>query len=262
MISWLLAATLLAVPSDLASFEKILIPTLITFPYQITGTNGSQFRSSASLLPVSSPVRAWLGGEEVELIERFRPIDFPGTSRAGRILFLERSAASSVSLGASLSSSTDGALWHATTLPIVRERDYRTGPSVILNIASTYFYTPDAGVQRYAIAQFRHHLRIYDADARGNAQVRVRRLDQSVGGTFLLEERVITLDQREGSDPTYPAFAEMLIPELCHPFSQHTPCMGGVQWVEIEPLTPGLRYFPIVSATDNLTQQVTVQWPQ
>jgi hypothetical protein len=148
-------------------------------------------------------------------------------------------------------------------LPVVRESNVRTETTSILGVFSRYTYvTLEDGVSRSAIEQTRHHLRVYDIDARGDAQVRVRRYDQNVFPPVLLEERMLTLDKREGDDPTYPAFAEILLPEICHPFSRHTPCAGGSQWIEIAPLTSGLRFFTIVSATDNVTQQVTLLWPQ
>lgn len=249
MISGLLAATLL----------KVFIPALVTASGPITGVNGAQFSGGATA-HASAPVQAYLGDDVQETITTVRPLVFPGTSRVGRILLVEREDV--LHLDAVLSSTPDGKRWHSTTLPIVRERDLHTETTYILNVGSAYFYEPEDGLERAAIAQYRHHLRVYDVDARGDARVRVRFWDQSVGGTTLINEMELTLNLREGNDATYPSFAEIVIPELCHPFSRHTPCMGGVQMLEIEPLTPGLRFFPLVSATDNVTQQVTLTWPQ
>jgi hypothetical protein len=263
MISLVLAATILAaVPPDLDQFEKVFVPALTTPGTVITGVNGSVF-SSAVFGISATPVRVWTGND-VETVQAARAFAFPGTSRGGRILYVERTNASAISLNAVLSSSAAGGVgWYDAMLPVVRESDVRTETTAILGVSSRYIYvTGEDGISRSAIEQTRHHLRVYDVDARGNAQVRVRRYDQSVGGSVLLGELVLTLDRREGDDPTYPSFAEILIPELCHPFSRHTPCAGGSQWIEIAPLTPGLRFFPIVSATDNVTQQVALTWPQ
>lgn len=263
MISLVLAATILAaVPPDLDQFEKVFVPAVITPGPAITGVNGSLFASAVYGVS-ATPVRVWTGND-VETIQDARPFAFPGTSRSGRLLYVERANASAISLNAVLSSSAAGGeSWYDATLPVVRETDVRTETTAILGVGSRYIYvTGSDGVSRSAIEQTRHHLRVYDIDARGNAQVRVRRYDQNVGGSFLIEELVLTLDRREGDDPTYPSFAEILVPELCHPFSRHTPCAGGTQWIEIAPLTPGLRFFPIVSATDNVTQQVSLSWPQ
>lgn len=262
MISLVLAATIYAaVPPDLDQFEKVLLPVVIQpmFPAP-TGVNGSQY-SSAAYGVAATPTRIWSGGE-VETRTGYIGFDFTGNSHNARILYVERAHAAEMSLNAILASAPANGRWYRATLPVVRESDLFTSTAHILGIDSSYLYeTGPDGVSRSAIEEERHHLRVYDVDARGNAQVRVTRYDQNLGA-YEIESFVLTLDRREGTDPTYPTYAEILIPELCHPFSRHTPCMGGTQWLAIEPLTPGLRFFPIASATDNTSQQVTVIWPQ
>jgi hypothetical protein len=260
MLTLLLAVTIAAVPADLAQYEKVLLPVVITpVNERITGVGGSQFDTDVDAVTLM-PVRVWTGGD-VETVERIGRLTFPGVSRAGRVLHVERAHADALSLNATLRSSATGERWHAATLPVVRERDLHTTTARILGVSSPYSYDPPDGVARRAIAHYRHHLRVYDVDGRGDAQVRVRRFVVQTGGTPIADE-ILTLDRREGADASHPAFAEVVIPELCVPFSLHTPCAGATQWIEVEPLTPGLRFFPLVSATDNVTQQVTVSWPQ
>lgn len=134
-----------------------------------------------------------------------------------------------------------------TEIPVVRERDFRTGATELMNI------TLDP--------QFRVMLRVYDVDNvqdGANTQVIVRRFVGQGGSNQLVDER--TLDVKEiaarGEFPAFPGFASM-----SDVTADVATTSGAVMRVEIEPLTPGLRYWAFVSVTNNSTQDVTVISP-
>src|SRR6185436_11021699 len=93
------------------------------------------------------------------------------------------------------------------SLPVVRERDFRTGPIAFANVPYSYVYLTE-DIIRPAYAQYRHQLRIYDVDLRGDAAVRIRIFDRNTGGS-LVKEAIIPLDRRNGGDPSYPFYANL-----------------------------------------------------
>ncbi|HEX7151335.1 MAG TPA: hypothetical protein VF618_07585 [Thermoanaerobaculia bacterium] len=183
-------------------------------------------------------------------------------SRSGRLLYLEPAAGDAVALNAYLLSSTDaGETFHETALPIVRS--FFTATTHILGVRSSYRLEEIPGSScRRAVAQFGHTLRIYDIDGSGGGIVRVKLYDEALPTGNLIRETTVALTSRDGTDASYPYFAELPLEEVCHPFSCHSPCTGGSQRVEVTPVSPGLRYWAMVSATDNFTQQVSLAWPQ
>ncbi|HEX7830667.1 MAG TPA: hypothetical protein VF787_13505 [Thermoanaerobaculia bacterium] len=262
MLRYALLAVFFGLPTlaqDLSGFEKILLPGWTR--EQIIGVDGTTFAGGAVAIPPAN-VRYWPANDnEIGTLRLPTPLLFPGPSRAGRLLHLERAFADDVALDAMLYIGTvaEGPT-SFTTLPVIRERDFLTGTARIINIRSIYDYINPYASFRIALPRFRHHLRIYDVDGRGDAKVVVRRFDQGVN--VKISESIVALDQRDGNDPSYPAYSTVLLEEVCHPFSSHTPCAGGTQWIEIEPMTSGLRYWAMVTAADNNTRQVSVKWPQ
>lgn len=256
----LLFATTLAA-QDLSQFERILLPGWTR--ERIVGPDGTTFAGGGIAV---TPERAkyWPSPDNtIGTLAPYTVFSFPGPSRVGRVLHVERAFADRVSVDLTLFIGVTGeSASHFTTVPIVRERDLLTAPSRIMNVFSLYDFEPLQGGAQRAIPRFRHHLRIYDIDGRGDAQVLVRRFDEGAITNFLLTEEVVTLSRREGTDASFPAYAEILLPEICHPFSSHSPCTGGSQYIELEPLTNGLRYWAMVTATNNATREVTIKWPQ
>lgn len=254
----LLFATTLAA-QDLSNFEKILLPGFTRGP--LNGADGTIFSGGARAV---SPVRAQYWPNQEGAIGTLDPVTVifpPGTSRAGRVLFVERAFANQVSLDTTLFIRKPNEVLTAFTLmPVIRERDLLTGLSRIINIPSYYEFVPLEGGANLAVPRFRHHLRIYDVDGNTASQVRVRIIDQDVNHE--ISSSVVTLDLRDGNDASFPAYAEIIVDDVCHPFSTHSPCTGGAQYIEIESLTPGLRYWAMVSTTDNVTRDVDIHRPQ
>lgn len=149
-----------------------------------------------------------------------------------------------------------------TALPIVREP--RSKRARILSIPVEPIIKYEEGTLGGSLAGYRHRvlLRVYDWDGDGTSRVLVKPFVEGFfGEKGGLKTTPLTLDRRDGDDPTFPWYAELPL-DHCLPMSLHTPCMEFSMRVEIEPLSEGLRFWPFVSVTDNRTQHVTIFEPQ
>lgn len=131
-----------------------------------------------------------------------------------------------------------------TELPVIIEDELLTQRTQLLNIPLR--------------SEFRSTLRVYDPDGRGDGQVRLRLYDLESEGAALWEGTLFLFVNKAPShwneDPQ-PGFAQ--ITDLGVLVSAPTQRLR----VEIEPLTPGLRYWAFVSVTNNTTQHVTLVTP-
>jgi hypothetical protein len=156
-----------------------------------------------------------------------------------------------------------------TSIPVVRERDVHTTPLRLIDIPVG--------------SGFRSALRVYHFDPIQDlpqAAVRVRIYDMCGVGQFdhdcptaPLAEAILVLKKESQieNNPNFPNFS--MIGDLRAAFPQ----LGNVEPIdipavnyhrpaavrlEIEPLTPNLRFWAFVSVTNNETQHVTVITPQ
>lgn len=262
---------------DLRDFETILIPA-VTAPLgtTIAGAAGARFASRVFVVATIEGVRFYPGYPGPDMpatIATLRPqaeeffLAYGPQSRLGRLLYIERAKASAVGLAAYLRSQSVGEeVAHRTRLPIVRDRAFFTETANIVGVSSSYTYAPPegGGTCRRAVPRFRHSLRVYDPERRGDGEVLVRIfLEPGTGSqSRLSQEFPLALNSREGDDLSFPAFGDVPLEEVCNPRSCFTPCAGGTWRLQIVPLTPGLRFWPIVSETDNFTQQVSLAYPE
>jgi hypothetical protein len=149
-----------------------------------------------------------------------------------------------------------------TSIPVLRERDVRTARLQLLDVP--------------ADTRFRSALCVYDFDSVNDSPssaVRFRIYDMCGVGTgdrncsnSAIVDTVITLPPgfpARGSFPVYPVSA--MIGNLVDAFPEPAnvkPNMSLGGPVDIDPVTPGLRFWAFVSATNNETQHVTVIAPQ
>jgi hypothetical protein len=136
-----------------------------------------------------------------------------------------------------------------TEIPIVREDRISEETVHLLNVPR--------------LAKFRNMLRIYALPEVANPEVEVRyyrmteRLSLVVSRTPLRTERVRLR--------TYPAMQGFLLhPSLAEiPGFESAPELAGetALWIDVVPITPGLRIWAFVSITNNDTQQVTLVTP-
>jgi hypothetical protein len=268
----LAAGTAAAAGVDLTGFEKVLLPLDPTV--QLNGANGTLFEVVLRTAP-DAPIRFYPSGLNTvdSSIGTFNPGPLhPGTvapqdppSAAGRLLFIEQGKIDDLHMQSWLMTRPGGAtdyqvLW--TSIPVVRERDFRTGTVVFPQVASPWVYLNQDEILGHPLAQYRYLLRLYDVDNRGGVELRVRVDDLVLSGPKNISDRIVQLSTRRGADASQPYYAEVPIDAVCHPFSSHTPCTGATMRVTIEPVTPGVRYWTMLSLTNNFTQDVTLFWPQ
>jgi hypothetical protein len=130
-------------------------------------------------------------------------------------------------------------------LPVVRERDLKTAPVQLMDIPPS---DPDL---------FRYMLRIYAIGGAPTAVVRVNGyLTMGDGQPDLIVTKEITLQRVRHGLGHYYAEENDVVRQLI----QATGGMGQLR-IEIEPMSPNLRWWGMVSATNNRTQDVTIVTP-
>lgn len=263
LLATLAAGGAAAADVDLSGFDKVLLP--LDPSVEIAGANGSRFRTNLDVIPLE-PIRFYPDGPTVlePSIGTFSPNrPVPGllarqvpASAAGRLLYVEKGKLDPLHMQLTLSTRPADALHElVTSIPIVRERDFRTG-TIVFEVTSGAFIQSSAFVG----LESRFLLRLYDVDNRGDVAVHVTAASLTAFGSIV--DRVVPLSRREGTDPSQPFYAEVPIEAICRPVSNHFPCTDARIRVTIEPLTPGARYWAMLSMTNNFTQDVTLFWPQ
>lgn len=236
--------------------RPILFPVFSAAPQVgVGGTTYTTFLSYFATRPVfAEPVE----GVAQTLPAGLASLRIHRNSVKGRVLWIDDPDA--VSFGYVLTSSVEGGdLWR-TQLPVVRDRDFLTGPARLLNSKLRRPTYPVEG------AVFRNTLRIYDLDAEGGRRFIVRVYVPSNGASLVAED-VVVANGREGADRTYPFFSEIDLNRLfsrdfCFPFSRRSPCVDLDFMVEVMPVTGTSRYYAFLTLTHEITQQVTVITPQ
>jgi len=264
----LAAAT--ATAQDLTNHEKLLLPAFSPVP--LAGVNGSRFETvlrgytevDTSYYGVASGGGSTVGFQtQPALNPIFTPLSYGAAGASGRFLYVEASKAPDLALQYQLVSSAGRqAPLHFAALPVVRTPF--TTVSRILGIQDDPILAYPNGQPAGVMLGYAHRntLRVYDFGGNGTGQVTVERFVEGLfGRQGTLGKVVLNLDQRYGDDPTFPYFGQLDL-DYCLPFSVHTPCSAFSMRVEIAPVTPGLRYWGFVSATDNSTAEVTVFAPQ
>ncbi|HKR66803.1 MAG TPA: hypothetical protein VJZ00_23960 [Thermoanaerobaculia bacterium] len=259
----LVVATTVAA-QDFSSFEKILVPVLN--PSQpILGANGSRFDSKFGVL-TTAPVAYYPAPGDPPAIGRGEGLLFPlweaPVIAKGRFLFFEKGAAEAP-MFASLSSVDPAGNRAVTPLPIVRERDARTGVSVFGFLHNEVIYgPPSANHPTFAGHRQRHTLRVYDFDSTGNLEVNVRLRWAQWLSQGVIAERRVAVNTRDFDHITYPFYAELNLEQTFGSRWCFPDVYGGCQTfdaiVEVEPTSPAARYYAFISTTDNDTNHVVI----
>lgn len=246
---------------DLVGFEKVLLPVFTIEP--IAGAGGI-FGTRLYVLGERDfryyPAPGLNGTPSIGKQQAFNPFPsvFPGLRVThGLILFVERSETDELTFSYELHSSANSAPEHwVTPLPIVREREFLSGPTRVTGVISRANVSQDNELSGFAE---RIHLRIYDLDGSGRlrVQVRVRAIWPSPGA--VIWEETVDVDQRDGSDMALPFFRELLLP-ACVPDPPRK-CGDGRTTVELTPLTAA-KYYAFVSVTNNQNQEVLIFTPE
>lgn len=232
---------LLAIPA-FAQDQKVLFPMLSRGV--VNGAGGSSFET---ILDVQLPdARTFPSRVIPDAVSHGRFLLFPAGAEFGYDL---------ISHGAGIPDDI-------TQLPVVRERNLRSGVSTIIGMR----VQPNYGVDQFGnpvVLSYkqRNMLRIYDFDNTGRLEADIVYRVPPWGGTFSGPH--VVANRRDGDDESYPTFGEVLLTGPCVSNPQSNVCgTWGDIAVEIHPNDPAIRYFPMLSSTDNTTQYVTIRAPQ
>lgn len=259
-------------------YERVLVPVIIADP--LAGAYGSQWitdlvvRNESDEQVTITPIVTNGCVASCQLTPAhtlYRPSLVVANPNAGTFLYIGKPGIGKVTLGLRVQDTSRQLSTWGTSVPVVREKDIYTGKLQLLNIPVN--------------ADFRAALRVYDFDTTGSDTqlVRVRIFDMCGIGRFdntvpfpctpatPLVDTTISLvpagPNGSSSMPAYPATA--MIGDLVSNFPQLAalpPRPGedtGIPRVriDIDPITPGLRFWAFISVTHNATQHVTVITP-
>lgn len=233
--------------------ERILLP--IAFPgYE--GANGTRWRTG---IAVFSPNTEFVNvTQHVPELDCVLPCGGPSGGRGffvveasgfpGAFVYVRKTTLP-LTWDYRLYNVANGYVDEGVRLPIVREREMFSGP---LNLLSF----PVTSVSRSAI-------RVYDFDARVDSSVRMK-IYKVFGPDPLVVDEVLTLVRRGRQElPNYPSQpSQIQITDLLARFPELALLDPRQRLrVEIEPITPGLRFWAFGSITHNTTQAVTLIVP-
>lgn len=259
---------LFALPSlaqDLSGFTRKLVP--IYAPNGINGVGDSFFQTEVTAY-AGAPCRFWPADP------RYTRGDAFGTMQPGfggvfslldrgvaarpqaRFVFFDSRCADQVLIGLTVVSRFSKILSHAN-VPVVSERAFVTGDLWLMNMPNVI--TGDFILSDNRRSMYRHKLRVYDADGSGAGVVDV----EMRGGADrqLTAQYRVTLDRRDGDDPSFPFYGEVEIEDFCYHITGNG-CIWSEAAVHLSPASPGLRYWGFLTSTDNTTGHIVVTLPQ
>ena len=184
-------------------------------------------------------------------------LEHPGLGEPGLLVHVESDHGDDFQFSSRVQDVSRSAVTAGAAVPVVREDAMHTGTVRLLNVPVDEVFRSTLRV--YALPDLREgevEVRYYLMPVFGGSSVDLRRV-------LLREERVTLRDpaaneipRRVGSAVLGPLFAETenvaAFPELP---------VGSAIWIEVVPVTPGLRIWAMVSITNNVTQQVTLVTP-
>jgi len=165
----------------------------------------------------------------------------------GSLMYFKNGQTSRVTFNLRIQDSSRASETWGTEIPVIRENQFRIGTTALINIPLD--------------SHFRQMLRVYDPDARLGASIVARIFDND--GAMPLVEIPLQFQVRDPNNfvttallPFRPGCVQLELSSI--------PEVRGHEGIRIElqPLTPQLRYWVFVSITNNETQHVTTITPQ
>jgi len=180
-----------------------------------------------------------------ESIRNIPPFFRPPSGVPGRILYVTRTRIDDASFQLRLADVSRSTLNWGTEIPVIREEGFRTDTIELLGVPMD--------------PSFRSSLRIYEMSPLASSIFRLTFFEQHTG---VSGEPVSTMqlnaDAKEtGEFRLEPGYAQIL--DLA---ALQTRSDVSQLRIQIDPLTPGSRYWAFVAVTNNSTQQVTTLTPQ
>ena len=233
-------------------YEKVLIPVV---PGNLQpGAHGSLWKTEWVAFNSGSRAARWFH----DFVTPFcsfncphRPLEPSETiggslvGTGGALVYFERPMNEDIRFQLRIRDLTLQALTWGTEIPVVREEEAFTTSIDLLDVPLD--------------SRFRQTLRIYDFDARSISEVNVRIWNQAEG--TLAAERRVTLGHRGPQRVIFPIFPGYV---QVGDFITEFPSLAGIERirVEIEPVSPDLKFWAFLSVTNNETQHVTTITPQ
>lgn len=181
-----------------------------------------------------------------ESVRNIPPFFDPPSAVPGRILYVTRARIDEASFQLRLTDVSRSMLSWGTEIPVIREEDFRTGSVELLGVPID--------------ANFRSSLRIYEMSPLASSTFRLSFFEQHTGVSVqppVLTMQLNAVASETGEFRLEPGYAQIL--DLS---ALLTRTHDSLLRIQIEPLTPGSRYWAFVGVTNNSTQQVTTLTPQ
>ena len=249
----LLFAAYPAAAQDLSGLEKVLVPI---DPTRLV--NGAQ--------QYFAVLNAWgeqgilfypnLEGEVGEVSPYTIALEMqrsPVANGAGRLLYVAPYVPMSLMLRAG---NLNDPYAHLAHLRVVRERDFLQGTQIFPQVPFIFEENNETLISTPA---HRIKLHLYDVDLAGDLRAHIRYRSLSGGGPGFVEQDV-ELTSRNGSNPSFPWYAEVAITPICAPRGTRVPCIGGQGVLEVIPAGTQ-RYYAFISMTNVRTGEVTLITP-
>ena len=278
LLTNLLVAACFCLPvhaTDFSKAERVLFPLWTDSP--VDGANGSKWNADAminnpgasgiAIYPIVSIYGRTSGdiGPRATCSLTFLPDTYLGIGNgtkddiAGRILYVDRAGADQLVYLNRLYDLTRSPAY-AVDIPVVRERDLKSSRLTLANVPLD--------------PRVRTRLRVYDPFQTAGGEVVVRFWAEwpvsNIGaaasfqppqllGSISLKLHTTVRPPDEGDLDVEPAYAELPItPDL---LSNIPPYSTAHFSIDVEPVTPGLRFWAFVSVTDNESQHVLLITP-
>jgi hypothetical protein len=245
-----------------APFGSVLLPIFLDEP--VHGALGSVWTSQLSMhnSGSSSSLIEWCSGNpatntacilillpEADLepgeTQHVLPAFYPPPSGAtpGRVVFFYPKDIDQLAFNLRVSDTSRDALSAGTELPVVRDKDFRTATTRLLNIPID--------------PRFRLTFRLYQMNS-GGGDYTLRVFDEAT--STLLGSTAVHIDSPDiGLLQLEPGYLELGDVGTLVPAGTKLP--AAIQ-IEVEPLTAGSTFWTFVSVTNNSTQQLTLVTPQ
>ncbi|HYS54545.1 MAG TPA: hypothetical protein VER58_12375 [Thermoanaerobaculia bacterium] len=226
--------------------ERILVPVSVQ---NVKGVNGSLWetkdliRNDSSVEVGITPTSPGFRIAPLSTVNGFLSVRFDHSDVPGTIFWLgypEGFDKANLHFNLRVQDVSRQAQTWGTEIPVVRESELSTRKIVLLGIPTD--------------SRFRQALRIYETDLRGAGVARLRMFE--LDGKTPLVDINVALPSASGSE-FEPGFAQYLWLTRDFPQLLSTTLLR----IEIEPVSPGMRFWAFVSVTNNETQHVTVITP-
>jgi hypothetical protein len=246
-----------------AQYEKVLVPIYLDGP--LNGANGTRWQTdfwirnngttAATLAPWTCPANQVCPAvvpvtrtlQPNETIHNLPAFFRPPTANLSRVVYVTRNEAAKVSMQLRFADASRAELNSGTELPVIRENELHSTTTNLLNVPTDN--------------RFRLMLRVYDVD-NTEARFRVNIYGHGEGTSVSLQHSMeLTATSPEtGEFRSVAAYAQFSLDEW-RMLPRLVPLPPALR-IEIEPLTPGSRFWAFLSATNNDTQLVTLVTPQ